>query len=480
MLTKNYRNSLLINGEWRSPASNNAIEVVNPATDEVIAELGYGSEGEALEAVDAAKHAFQKWRKTTPRERADLLLKAAELLREREESIGLLLANESGKRLVEAIGEVRFSAEYFRWFAEEARRPEGQWIPQEASHKRHWTRSQPAGVALTLTPWNFPVSIQARKLAPALAAGCTVVGRASQKTPLSVIELFQCLQDAGFPPGVANLIYGPASETTQAMMKHPATRVVSFTGSTPVGQSLMRTAAERVQRLALELGGDAPFIVFDDADVEKAVGGAMIAKFRNNGQSCIAANRFYVHAKVYDEFVSKFVERINNMKISDPVSDQYSSLGPVIDNRAKAQLELLAQSALERGAHQLTKAIEVPDVGSYFSPVLLENVPSDTAFSCQELFGPAAPVFKFTDEDEVVRRANSTDMGLAAYVYTTLFDRSTRVTEGLEYGIVGLNSALPSVAYAPMGGWKHSGLGREGARVGMEEFMELKYIAAEI
>lgn len=479
-VSKDYQTSMLIDGEWKCAYDKDVVGVSNPTTGEVVAELGYGGEQEALDAVEAADRAFASWKVTPAKTRANLLLKTSQLLLEREEQIGYILAVESGKRLAEAIGEVRFSAEYFRWFAEESRRPDGQFIPQEDASKRHWTRMQPAGVVASLTPWNFPVSIQARKLAPALAAGCTVVARASQKTPLSVVELFKCMHDAGFAGGVINLVHGSAAKTTEAMMGHPAVKVVSFTGSTPVGQSIIRQSAHRVQRLALELGGNAPFIVFEDADLDRAVEGAMIAKFRNNGQSCIAANRFYVQASVYDAFVSKFVARVDAMKLSDPVNDAACDMGPLIDKTATQALEETVQQALAKGSRRLTREHRLPDVGSYVSPVLLENVPLDTAFACDELFGPAAPVFKFTDEDEVIQLANDTDMGLASYLYTNQLDRSTRVTEALEYGIVGLNNALPSVAYAPMGGWKHSGLGREGARIGMEEFMEMKYIASQI
>ncbi len=476
--SKNYHKSMFIDGEWRG--SDTLIDVTNPATNETIAELGYGTEKEALEAVEAASRAFKTWKTTTSRIRADLLLRTAELLKQREEQIGWILAVESGKRLTEAIGEVRFSAEYFRWFAEEARRPEGQLLPQEAADKRHWTKAQPAGVALCLTPWNFPLSIQARKIAPALAAGCTVVGRPSQKTPLSVVELYKCLQEAGVPAGVVNLINGPASKVTEMMMAHPAVKVVSFTGSTRVGQSLVNLSSNGLQRLALELGGNAPFIVFEDADVDKAVEGALIAKFRNNGQSCIGANRFYVHHKVYDRFVDSFANRINKMKVSDPVNDPDSDLGPLIDEHVKQDLEAIIKEAVTLGANQLTDTLKKPDIGHYISPVLLGDVSLNTRFASEELFGPAAPVFRFQEEDEVIQAANDTEMGLAAYVYTNRYDRSTRVTEALECGIIGLNNALPSVAFAPMGGWKKSGLGREGARIGMEEFMEWKYVAAQL
>ncbi|WP_029421356.1 NAD-dependent succinate-semialdehyde dehydrogenase [Alicyclobacillus macrosporangiidus] len=479
-IAKDARNSLFVDGKWLAPDGGDTVDVVNPATGETIAELGYGGAAEAVHAVDVAARAFRWWRRTTARERAVLLLQTASHLRERAGWIGRVLAMESGKRLAEAIAEVRFAAEYFRRFAEEIRRPHGVMMPGEATNKRHWTLAQPAGVALVLTPWNFPVSIQARKLAPALAAGCTVVARASQKAPLSVIELFRCLQAAGFPAGVVNLVQGPAAETTKAMMQQEGVRVVSFTGSTPVGQTLVGWSAGQLQRMALELGGNAPFIVFEDADIERAVEGAMVAKFRNNGQSCIAANRFYVHDAVYEQFVERFVARVSAMKLSDPVEDPDCDLGPVIDAEARARLKNLASDAIALGARRLVPERAVPASGYFLSPILLEDVTAETGFACEELFGPAAPIFRFREEEEVIACANSTDMGLAAYVYTESHARATRVTEALEYGIVALNHALPSVAFAPMGGWKRSGLGREGARVGLEEFQEIKYISAEI
>lgn len=476
----NDHKSMYIDGVWRASNHRDLLDVINPATGSAIAELSYGGVDEAMEAVETAARAFGAWKLTTARTRADMLLEASRILLKRAEEIGYVLAVESGKRLAEAVGEVKFAAEYFRWFAEEARRPEGAYIPNEVQNKRHWTRAQPAGVALCLTPWNFPVSIQARKLAPALAAGCTVVARPSQKAPLSVIEVFKCLEEAGFPHGVVNLIHGPAVSTTEAMMGHPAVRVVSFTGSTAVGQSLVKSSARQLQRLALELGGNAPFIVFDDADVEKAVEGAMVAKFRNNGQSCIAANRIYVHDSVYEEFVTRWAATVSRMKLADPVTNPQSDLGPVIDDKARQQLLVLADEAIAGGARPIHPKLQHPDDGFYLSPLLLENVPSDTTFARAELFGPMSPIFRFSDEDEVIKLANDTDMGLAAYVYTNHAGRGARMTEALEYGIVGWNNALPSVAFAPMGGWKQSGLGREGARIGMEEFQEVKYVSQEL
>jgi succinate-semialdehyde dehydrogenase/glutarate-semialdehyde dehydrogenase len=479
-MKKEIKQSLLIDGEWREAISKATKGVENPATGQIICEIGYGGSEDALLAVGAADRAFAAWSSASVRDRSYILNRVADLLRQRTDPIAGILAAESGKPLAQAVGEIKFSAEYFQWFAEEIRRPDGQIIPSDAVNKRHYAYSQPAGVALCLTPWNFPVSIQARKLAPALAAGCTVVARASEVAPLGVIELFKCLQDAGIPKGVANLIHGPASSTTEAMMKHSAVRVVSFTGSTPVGRSLMRQAADQMKRLALELGGNAPFIVFEDADIEKAVAGAMIAKFRNNGQSCIGANRFYIHEKVYAKFVSLFAEKIAAMKIGDPVNEPNVDLGPMINLKSKKRIERLVRETEALGATYLLPQREVPATGYYLSPIIMENVPETCTFATDELFAPVAPLFKFTDEPDVIKKANSTDYGLAAYVYTNDLSRSSRVTEALKFGIVGLNNALPSVAYAPMGGVKQSGLGREGGRIGLEEFMDIKYVAMEL
>lgn len=474
--------SLFLNGEWVAPktstGSKSMISVVNPATEEILSEIGYGGAEDAAIAVDAAAQAFRTWRHSTPRERSELLYRTASLLRERAEDIGTLLTLETGKRRQEGIGEIRFAAEYFQWFAEEVRRPQGLIATHEVPGRRHYTITQPAGVALTLTPWNFPISIQARKLAPALAAGCTVVARASQKAPLAVLELFRCLQDAGFSEGVVNLIQGPAAETTAALLQHPDVRVVSFTGSTRVGQSLIRQSATGVQRLALELGGDAPFIVFHDANLEKAVEGAMIAKFRNNGQSCIAANRFYIHEDVYDEFIERFSARVQTMHLGNPMEDGVD-LGPMIDAGARCNLQTLAEEAKLSGANLLNPLPSVPERGFFIAPMLLGNVSPNISFGCSELFGPAAPILRFRDEDEVLAAANNTDMGLAGYVYTRDYARSVRATEALECGIVGHNTPLPSVSFAPMGGHKKSGLGREGGHLGMEEFLEVKYVASE-
>lgn len=454
-------------------------EVRSPADGSVVGEVAYGGAGEASAAVARAAKAFAAWAATPARTRADILLRAAAALLERADKIGSLLASESGKRTPEAVGEVRFAAEYFRWFAEEARRSDGAIIPHEAPNRRHLVLRRPAGVAVTLTPWNFPVSIQARKVAPALAAGCTVVARASEKAPLAVAELFSILSEAGLPEGVATLVHGPAAEVTQALLQHPAVRVVSFTGSTSIGRSIMKLAADRMIRPLLELGGDAPFIVFADADMDRAVEGAMLAKFRNNGQSCIAANRFYVEAGAYNDFCERFAARVDAMTIGNPTAQPIPDLGPLIDAERKSAVEAMVADALGRGARRITR--ERPELGgSFTSPALLVDVPEESALAREEVFGPVAAISSFSTEEEAVGRANATDMGLAGYVYTSDLERTWRLGEAIEVGILGINNALPSVAFAPMGGVKQSGLGREGSHQGLEEFEELRYLSLEL
>jgi len=464
-----------IDGRWRDPAR--LVEVLNPADSSPVGAIGYGGAPEAVRAADAAAAAFAAWSARPARERADLLRAVADDLVSRADEIGAVLARESGKRLPEASGEVRFAAEYFRWFGEQARRPTGEAIPGEASGRRHQVSHRAAGVAVCLTPWNFPVSIQARKLAAALAAGCTTVSRASEKAPLAVVELFRCLDRAGVPAGVANLVHGPAAEITESLLAHPAVRVVSFTGSTEVGRRIMELAARRIVRPALELGGDAPFIVFDDADVDAAVNGALVAKFRNNGQSCIAANRFLVQDGVYDAFTGKLASAVDAMSIGDPLADPVPDLGPLIDaGRVRAVGDLVGE-AIRAGARRLTREFTVPDKGSYTAPVLLADVPRDTAIARTEVFGPAAAVLRFSQADEAIALANDTEMGLAAYCYTTDLRRADLVASRLEAGIIGVNDPLPSAVFAPMGGVKQSGLGREGGWEGLAEFQHTHYTA---
>lgn len=468
----------LINGSWHSAGTFK--DVTDPGNGSTVGEVAWGTAEDASKAADAAAEAFGHWSRTTARNRADLLRNAAALLSERRDELAHTLALEAGKRLPEAQGEVDFSVEYFRWFAEEVRRTTGTVSPPELRGRRHLSTSRPIGVALSLTPWNFPVSIQARKLAAMLAAGCTVVGRVSEKAPLAATGLFEILHDAGFPAGVVNLVHGPSREVTSALLKHPAVRAVSFTGSTGVGRQIMASASERVVRPLLELGGNAPFIVFEDADLDAAVEGAVLGRLRNTGQSCVAANRFLVHDSIADEFGRKLAAKFDAMTIGHGVPDgdaPVPDLGPVIDAERVTAVQALVDDALGRGARRLTERTEVPEEGSFLAPTLLTDVPDDAPLVSEEVFGPAAGILTFSTEEEAIRKANATEMGLAAYVWSNSPKRGWDIPEQLEAGIVGVNDPLPSVAFAPMGGAKQSGLGREGSSLGLEEFEEVQYVA---
>jgi succinate-semialdehyde dehydrogenase/glutarate-semialdehyde dehydrogenase len=450
--------------------------VRDPATGEPVGRTGFGGAELARAAADAAEAAFAGWANSPARRRADILLRASALIAERADRIGVLLAAEAGKRRPEAVAEVTFAAEYFRWFAEQARRPHGAVVPPESPGRRHLTIRRPAGVVASLTPWNFPCSIQARKLAPALAAGCTVVARVSEKAPLAATEMIRCLTDAGLPAGVVNLVHGPAAEITDAYLTHPAVRVVSFTGSTEIGRSVMAAASARVVRPLLELGGAAPFIVFDDADLDAAVEGALIAKFRNTGQSCIAANRFFVHDAVFDDFTARFAAAVDAMTIGAGLATPVPDLTCCIDAERVAAVDEMVAEALDAGAKRITRGFDLPGP-SFAAPTLLVDVPEHVALARREIFGPAAGVFRFDDEDDVVSRANDTEMGLAAYFYTRDASRTWRLAERLDVGILGAGNPLPSSVFVPLGGTKQSGLGREGAATGLEEFEETCSIA---
>lgn len=465
--------------DGRSRPGTTSIEIRSPFDDRVVGVLEHDGPDAATAAVAAAERTQAAWGATTARARADILLTAAQRISDAAEQLGDLLALETGKRRPEAVGELNLSAEYFRWFAEQARRPHGHLHPAENSGRRHLTVTRPAGVVVSLTPWNFPCSIQARKLAPALAAGCTVVARVSEKAPLAATRMIEIVHDAGLPDGVLNLVHGPAGPVTTALLDHPATRVVSFTGSTAVGSSIMTRAAERIVRPLLELGGNAPFIVFEDADVQKAVSGAMLAKFRNTGQSCIGANRFYVHDAVYDEFVEQFVAEVNALRVGTGMPPDIHDLGPLIDTTRAQEVQSMVSEAIAAGATLLTREIDVPG-SAYCAPALLAEVPPDARVSTEEIFGPAAGIYRFTDEEDVLGKANSTDMGLASYFYTRDFNRAIRVSEQLEAGIIGINNSLPTVVFTEMGGVKQSGIGREGGRHGLEEFLELSYLSIEL
>ncbi|MHB1712335.1 MAG: NAD-dependent succinate-semialdehyde dehydrogenase [Acidimicrobiales bacterium] len=466
-----------IGGEWIGATGALSIPVMNPATGEMLGRLSYGGRDEASAAANAAAEAFPSWSGRPARQRADILRRAADLLASRADEIGRLLAAETGKRVPEAVGETNFAAEYLRWFAEETRRPQGQVLTSEDPTRRQLTLTRPVGVAACLTPWNFPISIQARKVAPALAAGCTVVARASEKAPLAVLELFRALEDAGLPPGVANVIHGPAGEQSEVLLAHPAVRMVSFTGSTAVGTQLMSLASSRIVRCALELGGDAPFIIFADADIDAAVEGLLIAKFRNNGQSCIGANRVFVERSILQEVADRLAAATSHFSVGDPLGQDDPDVGPLIDIDRVAAVGALVDEALDAGARWLGEGPRIPRGPCYTRPGFLVDVPAEVGMATTEVFGPVSGLFPFDTEDEVIVRSNTTEMGLAGYVYTRCQARSWRMAERMEVGILGINHPLPSVAFAPLGGVKQSGIGREGAHQGLEEFTDTRYVS---
>lgn len=456
-------------------------EVIDPATGDPVGRV-YRVDGDeaaqlARRAADRAAAAQESWASTSPRIRAKILHNAVDLLAERADEIALTLALEAGKRLPEAKGEVAGSAEYLTWFAEEIRRPRGEYFTSEDSARRQLSMHRPLGVVATLTPWNFPISIQARKIAPALAAGNTVVARVSEKAPLAVTRWLSTLHEAGLPDGVLNIVHGAAGTITETWAHHPAVRGISFTGSTGVGSKILSQAADRIVRPMMELGGDAAFVVTEDADMEVALTQAELGKLRNTGQSCIGINRFLVHRSRIEEFSQRLAARFDELTIGPGTDDPLPDLGPVIDSSRVQEVTALVKDALARGARRLTAERELPAQGSWLAPTLLIDAPLDARIAREEVFGPAAAIFAFDTDQEAIAIANSTEMGLASYVITQDAGRSFDYAERLDTGIVGINDALPTVAFTPMGGTKQSGLGREGGTDGLREFQETTYVA---
>lgn len=457
------------------------VDVTDPATGGIVGRAARVSGDDASQlaqrAADAAAAAQTPWATTSPRARAQILHDAVDLLSERADEIARTLALEAGKRLPEAQGEVAGAAEYLTWFAEEIRRPRGEYFTSEDPARRQLSMHRPLGVVATLTPWNFPVSIQARKVAPALAAGNTVVARVSEKAPLAVTRWLSTLHEAGLPDGVLNLVHGSASVITQSWADHPAVRGLSFTGSTGVGSQILSQAAGRIVRPMMELGGDAAFIVTEDADMEVALTQAELGKLRNTGQSCIGINRFLVHRSRVEEFSRRLATRFEELTIGPGTDEPLPDLGPVIDASRVHEVTALVEDALARGGRRLTAERELPEQGTWLAPTLLAHVPLEARIAREEVFGPAAAIFTVDSDEEAIAIANSTEMGLASYVVTQDAGRAFHYAERLETGIVGINDALPTVAFTPMGGTKQSGLGREGGSEGLREFQETTYVA---
>ncbi len=470
---------LFLGGQW-TPASDGAtFDVTDPATGELILAVSSGSQDDARRAVDLAEAARESWAATAPRARAEILRRAFELMNEHRDELATLIVRESGKSWGDAQGEVTYAAEFFRWFAEEAVRATGHVQTAPNGDKRILTVLQPVGVAVLITPWNFPAAMATRKIGPALAAGCPVVLKPASDTPLTALALGLLLQEAGVPDGVVSVLPSRRSgSVAEAMLTHPATRKLSFTGSTEVGRTLLELAARNVVNCSMELGGNAPFIVFGDADIDAAVEGAMVAKMRNGGESCIAANRFIVEASVAGEFSQRLADAMAAMKVG-PGMDQTTQVGPMINDRAAEDIAGMVDASVAHGARILTGGTRPDGPGAYYPPTVIADLKADDPILDVEIFGPVAPVVSFEGEEEAVRLANATPFGLAAYIYTGDLARALRVSERVDAGMVGVNRGFISDPAAPFGGVKQSGLGREGGHEGLLEFLESKYIAVD-
>jgi succinate-semialdehyde dehydrogenase / glutarate-semialdehyde dehydrogenase len=468
---------LYIGGAWQAATGGGAIEVIDPATERVLARVPDGTTADALQAVEAAAAAAAGWRKTAPRERSEILRRCFALMTERSDMLAELIALENGKAVRDAKGEVSYAAEFFRWYAEEAVRIGGEFGMAPAGGNRIVVDYEPIGISLLITPWNFPAAMATRKIAPALAAGCTVILKPASETPLTAYALAAIYAEAGVPPGVVNVVTtNDPGAMTEAVLGDPRVRKLSFTGSTGVGRALLAQAAKHVVSSSMELGGNAPFIVFDDADLEAALDGAMVAKMRNAGEACTAANRFYVEAGIYDRFVGGLAERMAALKVG-PGIEPDTECGPMITAKAVEKIERLVADAMGRGARVVCGGERVKGPGYFYQPTVLAEVPVDADMAREEIFGPVAAVTRFSGEDEVVGLANDTEFGLASYLYTGDLARGMRVARRIEAGMVGINRGLISDPAAPFGGVKQSGLGREGGRHGIHEYLEPKYIA---
>ncbi len=472
---------MLIGGEWCNADNGRTLGVINPATEEVIQEVAYAGRAETRRAIEAAAKAMPDWMKRTSWERGRILKKTADLMRERCEAIARILTLEQGKPLAEAKAEILHSADTYEWFAEEGKRAYGQVIPPALPGKRHLTLKHPVGVVASISPWNFPVTLQARKIAPALAAGCTVVARPASQTPLSLIEVFKCLLDAGVPAGVVNLVIGSADEMAAEFLENKAVRKISFTGSTEVGKQLMRGCADQVKRVSLELGGHAPLIVFPDADPQAVANLAVIGKFRNNGQVCICPSRFYVHRDVRKEFTEAAVERARSLRLGNGL-DEGVEIGPMFEEKALSKTLGLIDDARSRGATVLAGGHRSAkfDRGYFFEPTVVTNLPSDCRILTEEPFAPIMPLLEFNNIDDVLAQANNTPYGLAAYVFTNDLTTAWKMSEGLEAGIVCINDPIPATPQCPFGGMKESGLGRELAHEGLEAYLETKFVSIKL
>jgi succinate-semialdehyde dehydrogenase / glutarate-semialdehyde dehydrogenase len=471
---------LYIGGEWRDASGGGTLEVLDPATEEPLCEIADGTPEDAMAALDAAVAMQAEWGASAPNDRAGILWKAFEALVERADELALLMTLEMGKPVAESKAEIIYAADFFRWFSGEALRIDGNYKQFANGTSRVLVMKQPVGPSLMITPWNFPMAMGTRKVGPAIAAGCTIVMKPAQQTPLSMIALAQILEEAGLPGGVFNIVTtSSSSKTTGPLIQDPRLRKLSFTGSTEVGRKLIEASAQNVLRTSMELGGNAPFLIFEDADLDAAVEGALLAKMRNIGEACTAANRFHVAESLQEDFARRLAERMGALKVGRGTEEDVK-VGPLIDAPSREKVAELVQDALDKGATRVVGG-EIPDGRGYFySPTVLGDVSDDARVNKEEIFGPVAPVGVFKSEEDAIARANDTEYGLVAYVFTRDIKRAIRVCEGLETGMVGLNQGMVSNAGAPFGGVKQSGIGREGGKEGLEEFLETKYVAVNL
>jgi len=474
-----FRQHAFIDGLWCDADSGQTLEVTNPATGDSLGIVPKMGEVETRRAIEAANRALPGWRALTAKQRSQRLRCWFELMLEHQDDLARLLTLEQGKPLAEAKGEIIYAANFFEWFAEEAKRVYGDTIPGHQPDKRLLVIKQPIGVTAAITPWNFPSAMITRKAAPALASGCTMVVKPATQTPYSALALAELAKRAGIPAGVFNVITGGSAEIGGELTSNPIVRKLSFTGSTDIGRLLMAQCAQDIKKVSLELGGNAPFIVFDDADLDKAVEGALVSKYRNNGQTCVCANRLYVQEGIYEHFIEKLKNAVSQLRIGNGLEADITT-GPLIDSKAVAKVNEHISDAVNKGARVILGGKTHALGGNFFEPTILADVPNNALVARDETFGPLAPVFKFRDEAEVINLANDTEFGLASYFYARDLSRVFRVAEALEYGMVGVNTGLISTEIAPFGGVKASGLGREGSKYGIEDYLEIKYICLEI
>ncbi|BCU64380.1 hypothetical protein F941_02016 [Acinetobacter bouvetii DSM 14964 = CIP 107468] len=473
------KQQVYINGQWLDADDGKSLPVTNPATDEIIGRVPSVSAAQVEQAVQAAEAALEGWKQKTAKERSALLRTWFNLIVENQEDLAIILSTEQGKPITESRGEILYGASFIEWFAEEAKRTYGDVIPHDKQGRRLVVIKQPVGVVAAITPWNFPNAMITRKVGPALAAGCTVIIKPASETPLSALALVALAEQAGIPKGVVNVVTGSSREIGGVLTTHPAVKKVSFTGSTQVGKLLMEQCSSTMKKVSMELGGNAPFIVFEDADLDKAVQGAIASKFRNSGQTCVCTNRVLVHESIHDAFLEKLVAEVNKLKVA-PAFEQGAEQGPLINEKSVDKIEEHIADAVGKGAKIVAGGKRHVLGHTFFEPTVLSGVTQDMLVAKDETFAPLAPVFKFSTDAEAIQMANDTEFGLASYIYTESLSRAWKIGEALEYGMVGINEGLISTEVAPFGGIKESGSGREGSKYGIEDYMEIKYMCMGI